>query len=275
MKLLNKLSAAVATLALVATAFTGCVNSYDDRDPVVNLATFYLRGNMNNWCNDSLDDGVLTANGDGTYSITYTAKSSTDEFAIANSGWTQKFCAGTSVAVGGDEVVLEAGGDNAKVTGQVVGNTYKMTITPGGTNLTVVVEGSAASASESVLPTYIIGDPAKGASGEITTMWSSSAAPLGEYSDNVATFTFTCDGADAWGSDGTQSSFKLIVPNEDLTNVDTNWGKCDITVDGGWALQGAGSADNMVISGLTANNSYIISVYASGDTIFVKCDTAN
>lgn len=140
MKKLNKIMAAFASLALSAAVFTGCVTDNPDLESLVDLSSFYLRGNMNNWCNDALTDGSLTENTDGTFTITYTAKSNPDEFAIADATWATKYCNGTEVVVDGDFVELAAGGGNAKVTGQVPGNNYKMTIQPLSSSVKVKVE---------------------------------------------------------------------------------------------------------------------------------------
>lgn len=127
-------------VAVMALSFMGCPTVYEDLDPQVDLSPFYLRGNMNNWCNDALTDGALTKNDDGSFSITYTAKAEPDEFAIADEGWGVKYCNGTEIAVGADFVELGSGGANAKVTGQIPGNNYKMTIKPLSTSIEVKVE---------------------------------------------------------------------------------------------------------------------------------------
>ena len=138
MKKLISLFAALL-VAVGTLAVSSCATSHDE-DPIVDLSSFYLRGNMNNWANDSLDDGKMTANADGSYSIVYTAKAADDEFAIANSGWSVKYCNGTKVAPDGTDVSLESGGGNAKVTGQTPGNNYKMTVKPSSTSVSVKVE---------------------------------------------------------------------------------------------------------------------------------------
>lgn len=157
MKKLNKITAALASLVLAATALTGCVTDNPDLAPQVDLSTFYLRGNMNNWCNDALADGSFTVNEDGSYSIKYTAKADPDEFAIADKSWSVKYCAATEVTVGGDFVELAAGGDNAKVTGQVPGNSYKMTIQPLSSSVKVKVELAGSN-----IPSFYVLDTTKG-----------------------------------------------------------------------------------------------------------------
>ena len=144
-------------VAFVALSFMGCPSIHSDLDPLVDLKPFYLRGNMNNWCNDALTDGALTANADGTFSITYTAKAEPDEFAIANEAWSTKFC-GVEVAVGADFVDLIPGAAaNAKVTGQVPGNNYKMTIQPLSDTVKVKVELAGVN-----VPSFYVLDTTKG-----------------------------------------------------------------------------------------------------------------
>lgn len=139
---MKKIISLFAALLVAAGAMTvtSCATSHDE-SPIVDLSTFYLRGNMNNWANDSIEDGKMTANPDGSYSITYTAKAADDEFAIANSGWSVKYCNGTSVTVGAETAtVLGNNGGNAVVKGQTPGNNYKMTVIPAETNVSVKVE---------------------------------------------------------------------------------------------------------------------------------------
>lgn len=149
--------AAFASLALSAVVFTGCVTDNPDLESLVDLSSFYLRGNMNNWCNDALTDGSLTENTDGTFTITYTAGANPDEFAIADATWATKYCNGTEVVVGGDFVELAAGGGNAKVTGQVPGNNYKMTIQPLSSSVKVKVELAGSN-----IPSFYVLDTTKG-----------------------------------------------------------------------------------------------------------------
>lgn len=153
MKKLNKIMAAFASLALSAAVFTGCVTDNPDLESLVDLSSFYLRGNMNNWATD----GSLTENTDGTFTITYTAKANPDEFAIADATWATKFC-GVEVAVGGDFVDLVPGAEgNAKVTGQVPGNNYKMTIQPLSSSVKVKVELAGVN-----VPSFYVLDTTKG-----------------------------------------------------------------------------------------------------------------
>lgn len=61
------------------------------------------------------------------YEFTFTATAATHEFAIHEDGdWDVKYCCGAELSVGGDYKELGFGLDNAKATGLVVGNTYKI-----------------------------------------------------------------------------------------------------------------------------------------------------
>ena len=154
---MKKLLTFAASICAAALMFTGCPSVHSNLESQVDLSSFYLRGNMNNWCNDALTDGSLTKNDDGTYTITYTAKAEPDEFAIADSGWANKYCNGAEVAVDGDFVELTAGGANAKVTGQVPGNNYKMTIKPLNSSVKVKVELAGSNT-----PSFYVLDKEKG-----------------------------------------------------------------------------------------------------------------
>ena len=60
---MKKIISLFAALLVAAGAMTvtSCATSHDE-SPIVDLSTFYLRGNMNNWANDSIEDGKMTAN---------------------------------------------------------------------------------------------------------------------------------------------------------------------------------------------------------------------
>jgi hypothetical protein len=115
-------------------------NSNVNVEEAFNSKQFYLRGNMNNWCNDALNDGALTKNEEGIYSIVYIANCMEDEFCIADSFWSMKFC-GIDVSVGNDFVeLIPYAGPNAKILNQVPGNSYKMIIEPLESTVRVKVE---------------------------------------------------------------------------------------------------------------------------------------
>lgn len=92
MKRLHTLTAALATLALAATAFVGCVDSHtgDDFEAIGDLSGFYLKSNQNNWP-DKGGDEIVAGDTQGVYSVTFKATDSTLKFKIANDGWTEKY----------------------------------------------------------------------------------------------------------------------------------------------------------------------------------------
>jgi|GEM_PF-2887782 len=234
--------AAVASLALLAGMFTGCVTDNPDLDPIVDLSKFYLRGNMNNWGNgggsstdkDALaKDCALTENADGSFSITYTAKSASDEFAIANESWTEKYCNGTEIAVGtADSIDVAFNGDNAKITGQVPGNNYKMTITPLSSSVKIKVELAGAN-----VPDFYILDTTTG----LTKM---------EY--DGTSYTTTYKASSTTGSICVWSKDKYYtVSNVVLKTATTLTAVSDVkTID---------------FTGLSANTEYNVSIAKDGD----------
>ena len=139
MKKFNVLVTLLAS-AVIALCAVSCATPNEDLEPSFDISSLLLRGNMNGWG----DSSKLTANGDGTYSVTYTAKDSTDEFKIADSSWTTAYAGGASVAVDGTTSSLAMNGGNAKVTGQTANSKYTMTLTPvfspSGNTITVSVK---------------------------------------------------------------------------------------------------------------------------------------
>lgn len=84
MKKLAKISAALASLALLATGLIGCVDGHSDLDPLVDLSTATICGSINGWKNGE----VLTANDDGSYYYDFEAKGTQENFALRGSdGW--------------------------------------------------------------------------------------------------------------------------------------------------------------------------------------------
>lgn len=234
--------AAVASLALLAGMFTGCVTDNPDLDPIVDLSKFYLRGNMNNWGNgggSSTDKAALekecalTENADGSFSITYTAKSANDEFAIANEGWTEKYCNGTEVAVdAADSIDVAFNGDNAKVTGQVPGNNYKMTITPLSSSVKIKVELAGSN-----VPDFYILDKTTG---------------LIKMEYDGTSYTTTYKATAVTGSICVWSKDKYYTASNVALKTETK-------------LTAASDAGTIDFTGLSANTDYNVSIAKDGD----------
>ena len=140
---------------------TGSVDDTIYRDywakELFDIYQFYLRGSMNGWMDNS--NSELTKNEDGSYSIIYTAKSESEEFKITTSDWYITYGFSESIVVGGDLVDLEVVNDgmwNPRITGQLPGNSYKMTIFPLTDTIKVKVE------LEHEIPQFYILDSEKG-----------------------------------------------------------------------------------------------------------------
>mgnify|MGYP002627230026 CR=1 FL=1 len=163
MKLLNKISAAAAGLALVAAAFTGCVNSYEDRDPVGDLTGICLRGSMNSWGTDELVAGDET----GFYSVTWQAAGESEQFKLADADWTKEYgLEGLSFTVGESATLIANPGynGNVTVTGLTTGSWYKFDLIAGPTTVEIALSettasnsGSGSGSSATPVPYYLDG----------------------------------------------------------------------------------------------------------------------
>lgn len=230
---MKKIISLFAALLVAAGAMTvtSCATSHDE-SPIVDLSTFYLRGNMNNWANDSIEDGKMTANPDGSYSIAYTAKAVNDEFAVANSGWSVKYC-GKDIAVGGESTELISGAkDNAKVTGQIPGNNYKLTVIPGSTTVSVKVELAGSN-----VPDFYILDTTTG---------------LNKMEYDGTSYTTTYKATAVTGSICVWSKDKYYTASNVALKTSTT-------------LTAASDAGNIDFTGLSANTEYNVSIAKDGD----------
>lgn len=230
---MKKIISLFAALLVAAGAMTvtSCATSHDE-SPIVDLSTFYLRGNMNNWANDSIEDGKMTANPDGSYSIAYTAKAVNDEFAVANSGWSVKYC-GKDIAVGGESTELISGAkDNAKVMGQIPGNNYKLTVIPGSTTVSVKVELAGSN-----VPDFYILDTTTG---------------LNKMEYDGTSYTTTYKATAVTGS--------ICVWSKDKYYTASN-----VALKTATTLTAASDAGNIDFTGLSANTEYNVSIAKDGD----------
>lgn len=160
MKKLSKIAfATLAGLAMIVSA-TSCVQIHAADEPMGDLKDQYVRGSMNNWANDNIEDGALTKNEDGTYSFIFKATAETEEFGVADKDWSSKYSKG-EVKAGGEYSVIEVGSglENAKITDLTAGEVYTMTIIAGAESLKIKVElgGELESAGYDALPFYLDG----------------------------------------------------------------------------------------------------------------------
>lgn len=194
---------------------------------------FYLRGNMNNWCNDVLSDGLLTKNDNGTYSIIYTANCIEDEFCIANEYWSVKFC-GCDISVGDEFTELIGMGQNAKIINQVPGNDYKMTIELQYSTIKVKVELE----NRNIVPFYVLNE-------NVYEM---------PYDRTSYTYKFTA----------VQESQILKIFN------DHSYFGNSIVLDTEIELISADESSDILISGLEINKDYILSIYFKDGRVYAK-----
>ena len=152
MKKLNKLTAALASLALVAAAFTGCVNSYPDLSPLVDLSKATVCGSMNGW----IDGETLTANDDGTYYYDFTAKGSQENFCLrGDNKWGVDYRSADGSTLLSEylmdtemELVPFNSPDCPPLTGLTTGDNYRITVRPSGSSvfMTITHTGSNSAA---------------------------------------------------------------------------------------------------------------------------------
>ena len=191
---------------------------------------------MNNWCNDEITDGSLTKNDDGTFSIIYVANCMEDEFCIADSFWSKKFC-GVDVSVGNDFIeLIPYAGANAKIINQVPGNSYKMTIEPLESTVRVKIE-----LYEKNIPSFYIKDTKS----EINEMI---------YDRTSYTYQFTATSEIETFSLWSDNSFYLG----------------DITVNSESELSVCNECSETTISGLIPNKEYDIILYILDDEVYIN-----
>lgn len=178
MKKLSKIAfATLAGLAMIVSA-TSCVQIHAADEPMGDLKDQYVRGSMNNWANDNIEDGALTKNEDGTYSFIFKATAETEEFGVADKDWISKYSDGTVEAGKGyAKIGVGSGLGNATITGLKKGSVYTMTILAGPTAIDVKVElGGKLNISYDSLPFYLDGYFLKG--GFLANEWNDDAANL-------------------------------------------------------------------------------------------------
>lgn len=112
---------ALPTSVVVSVDLDGEIVEVDNSNPFADL---YVRGGMNGWAK-----GEITKNDDGSYTFDFKATGENLEFKVADSNYAVAYGKDSSdIAVGGDFVALKSKGENAKLTGMVIGNEYKLTL---------------------------------------------------------------------------------------------------------------------------------------------------
>ena len=112
---------ALPTSVVVSVDLDGEIVEVDNSNAFADL---YVRGGMNGWAK-----GEITKNDDGSYTFDFKATGEDLEFKVADNGYAVAYGKDSSdIAVGGDFVALKSKGENAKLTGMVIGNEYKLTL---------------------------------------------------------------------------------------------------------------------------------------------------
>lgn len=135
--------AALAAFAMLVTSFTGCVTAHPDAETLVDLSTFKVRGNIDG--TGDWSGAALTAESDGTYTFSFTAKENTANFAIDDGAWAVTYrgdSAGNLATYELDkDITLTAKNDpNCPSVAVVPGNNYKITATPASTTISIKIE---------------------------------------------------------------------------------------------------------------------------------------
>lgn len=208
-----------------------------DIESLFKTESFYLRGNMNNWCNNNnLDDNLLTLNEDGTYSIVYIATAITEEFCIASDSWSTKFC-GVEVSTDGTYVeLIPNGGPNASVFEQIPGNSYRMTIKLLDSTIAIKV-----SLEEKNVPSFYIS---------------------GLEDDSVEMLY-----------DGISYSYKFIATTENQSVFiwsDNSYYKNSVNVDIDYELATSNELSETSISGFLVGKEYLISIWAENGMEYIS-----
>lgn len=271
MKKLNKITAVLASLAMTATALTGCVDSYPDNEPVGELGEIYLRGTMTDW---NADDSSKLVAGEqtGFYSVNWQARGESESFKFADDAWGTQYCqhsgnatytsnvAGVTIGTTDDG----NGGENDTVSGLTTGSWYKFDVIAGPTSISVTVNEGTEDNSKSVvvpLPYYLDGYYVLG-SEDIggTTDWQAS----------VNTLLF---GADLDKESGKLTySYTFVAGAEEIEfGIGTKrWGSCynngsvfAYGTDTEAKVLAAGNKGNNKLTGLTVGDTYILKVYTT------------
>lgn len=272
-------AAAALCAGALALCLAGCSGDLHDAEyKPVDISggeggTYYLVGSMQGW--DANDPIALSDNGDGTYSVTFTADDAAVSFALIPTpgSWDGQITG--DLMQGGtllDGVTYEAadngfGGYNASFTGLTSGSSYKMTVTPeaDGT-LTLDLASGTAAVEAAPVPYYLDGLYLVGACFTTdggTNQWSFSTHNLirgASVEKKTGIVTYTVD------ITATQENGKMGINDCDWANKQLGGG---ITVTAGADSPTAldGEADNFNVEGLTEGGAYRVEITTSPEKV--------
>lgn len=270
--------AAVASLALLAGMFTGCVTDNPDLEAVGNLDGYYIRGELyeDGW-NIKDDSNKLVADTEkgsvGFYYAKFKALGESGQWKIANGDWTSQFNqkAGNMTigtlpeGVKNEQVDDGNGGLNEKLVGLKTGQWYKINVIATATAVEVSLEESEGTAEAVPVPYYLDGMYLVGGvfnvDGTSADTWSFSSANLiwgATVDKKTGIVTYSKD-------------VKAVAATGEMGINDSNWknslnGKgVTVTVGATEATALDGEAGNFNVEGLTVGSSYRVQITTTPD----------
>lgn len=262
--------AAVASLALLAGMFTGCVTDNPDLEAVGNLDGYYVRGELyeDGW-NIKDDSNKLVADTEkgsvGFYYAKFKALGESGTWKIANGDWTSQFNqkAGNMTigtlpeGVKNEQVDDGNGGLNEKLVGLKTGQWYKINVIATATAVEVSLEESEGTAEAVPVPYYLDGYAVR----SLDTAWNVTADNLlynPTEDKTTGNLTYKLD-------------FVASATGQQLAIARKEWseGRWECSEAKSFAVGAepisleSGKEQHPTVTGLTVGNSYRIYVYTT------------
>ena len=271
--------AAVASLALLAGMFTGCVTDNPDLEAVGNLDGYYIRGELyeDGW-NIKDDNNKLVADTEkgsvGFYYAKFKALGESGQWKIANDDWTKQFNQGKgNMTIGSlpegvknEQVDDGNGGLNEKLVGLKKDQWYKINVIATATAVEVSLEETEGTAEVVPVPYYLDGMYLVGGVFKI------------DGKDNA--FDFSTENL-IWGASTNKKTgvvtytkdIKAIAASGELGINDSSWNNKQLG-DGVTIAAGAeeavalnGTAGNFNVTGLTVGKPYRVEISTTPEKV--------
>lgn len=271
--------AAVASLALLAGMFTGCVTDNPDLEAVGNLDGYYIRGELyeDGW-NIKDDSNKLVADTEkgsvGFYYAKFKALGESGAWKIANDDWTKQFNQGKgNMTIGSlpegvknEQVDDGNGGLNEKLVGLKTGQWYKINVIATATAVEVSLEETEGTAEVVPVPYYLDGMYLVGGVFKI------------DGKDNA--FAFSTENL-IWGASTNKKTgvvtytkdIKAIATSGELGINDSSWNNkqlgVGVTIAAGAeeAVALNGTAGNFNVTGLTVGKPYRVEISTTPEKV--------
>lgn len=277
MKKLNKITAALASLALVAAAFTGCVNAHADLEPatfpegIIGTPTCFNHSETAKdigW-GDAWVEAFTYENGVGTYTFKY-VESKWEEgagnaaFKLYDLSTSTEYGAAALTGLDTDGFTWDMSGGNAVVSGLTAGSSYTITVVGAASPILSIAVAEGDSGSSLPIPyyfdgvMYLVGDVYALAGG--TNAWSFSTENLisgGSVDASTGIVTYTKD-------------ITAVAASGQLGINDSSWGNkqngAGVTVNAdGTEVLLDGTEGNFAVTGLTAGKPYRVTITTNPD----------